>query len=125
MYFNKKNTTHVKICIKFIEILFIDYVSIYFCEMKIAVRVVIFVFFFFLSTPTIVSLIEKATDTSCFYSMTEEEVSQKEIKSEFIVDYSYPEINFFVQKKSKIHSSNDLRYESISSKIFITPPEKI
>ena len=93
--------------------------------MKIAVRVVIFVFFFFLSTPTIVSLIEKATDTSCFYSMTEEEVSQKEIKSEFIVDYSYPEINFFVQKKSKIHSSNDLRYDSISSKIFITPPEKI
>ena len=125
MYFNKKNTTQVKICIKFIEILFIDYVSIYFCEMKIAVRVVIFVFFFFLSTPTIVSLIEKATDTSCFYSMTEEEVSQKEIKSEFIVDYSYPEINFFVQKKSKIHSSNDLRYDSISSKIFITPPEKI
>ena len=93
--------------------------------MKIAVRLFIFVFFVFLSTPTIVSLIEKATDTSCFYSMNEEEVSQKEIKSEFIVDYSYPEIIFFIQKKSKIHSVNDLRHDSISSKIFIPPPEQV
>jgi len=93
--------------------------------MKIGVRIFIFVFFIFLSTPTIVSLIEKATNTSCFYSMTEEEVSQKEIKSEYIVDYSYPVINFFIQKNSKIHSVNILRHDSISSKIFIPPPDKV
>ena len=93
--------------------------------MKIAVSIFIFVFFIFLSTPTIVSLIEKATDTSCFYSMTEEEASQKEIKSEFIVDYSYPVINFFIQKNSKIHTVNVLRHDSISSKIFIPPPQQI
>ena len=93
--------------------------------MKIAVRIFIFVFFIFLSTPTIVSLIEKATDTSCFYSMTEEEVSQKEIKSEYIVDYSFPQINYFIQKNSKIHSINILRHDSISSKIFIPPPDQV
>jgi len=93
--------------------------------MKIGVRIFIFIFFIFLSTPTIVSLIEKATNTSCFYSMTEEEVSQKEIKSEYIVDYSYPVINFFIQKNSKIHSVNILRHDSISSKIFIPPPDKV
>ena len=71
------------------------------------------------------SLIEKATDTSCFYSMTEEEVSQKEIKSEYIVDYSYPVINLFIQKNSKIHSVNLLRHDSISSKIFIPPPDQV
>ena len=93
--------------------------------MKIAVRIFIFVFFIFLSTPTIVSLIEKAMDTSCFYSMTEEEVSQKEIKSEYIVDYSFPQINYFIQKNSKIHSINILRHDSISSKIFIPPPDQV
>jgi hypothetical protein len=93
--------------------------------MKIAVRIFIFVFFIFLSTPTIVSLIEKATDTSCFYSMTEEEVSQKEIKSQIIVHNSFPQINYFIQKNSKIHSINILRHDSISSKIFIPPPEQI
>ena len=93
--------------------------------MKIAVRIFIFVFFIFLSTPTIVSLIEKATDTSCFYSMTEEEVSQKEIKTQIIVYNSFPQINFYIQKNSKIHSINILRHDSISSKIFIPPPEQI
>ena len=71
------------------------------------------------------SLIEKAMDTSCFYSMTEEEVSQKEIKSEYIVDYSFPQINYFIQKNSKIHSINILRHDSISSKIFIPPPDQV
>ncbi len=93
--------------------------------MKIAVRIFIFVFFIFLSTPTIVSLIEKATDTSCFYSMTEEEVSQKEIKSQIIVQNSFPQINFSIQKNSKIHSVNVLRHDSISSKIFIPPPDQV
>ena len=93
--------------------------------MKIAVRIFIFVFFIFLSTPTIVSLIEKATDTSCFYSMTEEEVSQKEIKTQIIVYNSFPQINFYIQKNSKIHSINILRHDSISSKIFIPPPDQV
>ena len=93
--------------------------------MKIAVRIFIFVFFIFLSTPTIVSLIEKATDTSCFYSMTEEEVSQKEIKLQIIVYNSFPQINLYIQKNSKIHTVNVLRHDSISSKIFIPPPEQV
>ena len=93
--------------------------------MKIAVRIFIFVFFIFLSTPTIVSLIEKATDTSCFYSMTEEEVSQKEIKTQIIVYNSFPQINYSIQKNSKIHSVNILRHDSISSKIFIPPPDQV
>ena len=98
---------------------------IIFVNMKIAVKIVIFVFFIFLSTPTIVSLIEKASDTSCFYSLTEEEISQKEIKSDFLVDTQYPVIRILLINKIKIHSFNNLRHDSISSKIFIPPPQQI
>jgi hypothetical protein len=93
--------------------------------MKIAVRIFIFVFFIFLSTPTIVSLIEKATDTSCFYSMTEEEVSHKEIKSEYKFDSET--ILFFYQPQisNLIHSENLSKHDNISSSIFIPPPDLI
>lgn len=98
---------------------------IIFVTMKIAVKIVIFVFFIFLSTPTIVSLIEKATDTSCFYSLNEEEISQKEIKSDCLVDTQHPLITILLIRKIKIHSVNNLRHDSISSNIFIPPPQQI
>jgi len=98
---------------------------IIFVNMKIAVKIIIFIFFIFLSTPTIVSLIEKAIDTSCFYSLTEEEISQKEIKSDFLVDTQYPVIRILLINKIKIYSFNNLRHDSISSKIFIPPPQQI
>ena len=98
---------------------------IIFVTMKIAVKIVIFVFFIFLSTPTIVSLIEKSSDTSCFYSLNKEETSQEEIKSDLLVQTQHSVITFFLIKKIKIHSINNLRHDSISSNIFIPPPQQI
>ena len=91
--------------------------------MKLAVKFVIFIFLIFLSTPTIVSLIEKNTDTSIFYSMTEEEIFQKEVKSEFLVDMNHLDFSFFLINKIQIQSENAFFHDSISSKIFIPPPD--
>lgn len=41
--------------------------------MKSLVNVFLFIFIAFLSTPTLVGLIDKKADTSCFYTMCEEE----------------------------------------------------
>ena len=93
--------------------------------MKIIAQLLLFVFVSFLITPTIVSVIQKDADISAFYSFSEEEKAQKEIKAIInyeltpgIVDLSnlnyrsmFPEILF--------------KHDNISSKIFIPPPEQV
>ena len=93
--------------------------------MKIAVKIVIFVFFIFLSTPTIVSLIEKNTDISFFYSAAELEEINKDVKSEFKFDTF--SILFFSQPRmsSLILSENLSKHDNISSAIFIPPPDLV
>jgi len=93
--------------------------------MKIAVKLVLFVFFAFLSTPTIVSLIEENTDISIFYSSAELEDMQKEVKLEFKFDtFSFA---FFNQPKlsSLILSENLSKHDNISTSIFIPPPDLV
>lgn len=93
--------------------------------MKFAVKIVLIIFIAFLSTPTIVSLIEKKTDTSYFYSISEEEKTDTELKMEFTF-YSPFEILFFSKPiKSLILSVNSLRHDTISTSIFIPPPELV
>jgi hypothetical protein len=91
--------------------------------MKVATKLVLFVFFIFLSTPTIVSLIEKNTDISFFYSSAELEEMHKEIKSEFkfdtfsILTFKQPRIS------SLVLSENLSKHDNIFSSIFIPPPD--
>ncbi|WP_255512744.1 hypothetical protein [Flavobacterium sp. GT3R68] len=93
--------------------------------MKFAVKIMLFVFVIFLSTPTIVSLIEKSTDTSCFYSMSEDELSHKEIKAEFKFDSNYELINLSGFTSSLILSENLSKHDNIAGSIFIPPPDQV
>ena len=93
--------------------------------MKYLAQIVLVLFVAFLSTPTIVSIIEKKTDVSIFYSLTEEEIHKelKEVKAE-IKSYDYP-ITTIVLKKSKIVSENLSKHDKVASVIFSPPPEFI
>jgi hypothetical protein len=97
----------------------------YFCRMKFVVKLLLIVFITFLSTPTIVSVIKKSTDTSYFYGMSEEELTHKEIKAEFKFE---PAWNFnFIESKASgpILSENLSKHDNIASSIFIPPPEQV
>lgn len=82
-------------------------------------------FFIFLSTPTIVSLIEKNSDISFFYSSGEYDDVHKDVKLVFKLDtFSFL---FFNQPKSSsiVLSENLSKHDNISSSIFIPPPDFI
>lgn len=93
--------------------------------MKFAVKIVLVIFITFLSTPTIVSLIEKKNDTSFFYSMAEEEESHKDFKVEFIFHSPFELIVFSNPASKPILSKNLLKHDNLSASIFIPPPEQI
>lgn len=99
--------------------------NLYFCAMKFAVKIVLILFIAFLSMPTIVSVIKKSTDTSNFYSMSEEELTHKEVKAEFKFE---PALTItFIERKSTgpILSENLLKHDNIAASIFIPPPEQV
>lgn len=90
--------------------------------MKLAVYLFITLFLSFLSTPTIVSVINKACDTSYFYSMAEEELSHKAVKD---VKTQLHHSNTFKLAKlssSLIISENQLKHDNITPAIFSPPP---
>ena len=99
----------------------------YFCEMKLIARFILFVFVTFLTTPTIVTLIEKSTDVSMFYSFAEEENHKdlKEIKADFRLNFDYPIMEIMEHQNSKIISENQVRHDNIAEEIFIPPPELV
>lgn len=93
--------------------------------MKLIARCILFIFLAFLSTPTIVTLIEKNADVSVFYNFAEEENHKdiKEIKADLILSFDYPFIELNSIRDSKIISQNLLRHDKITEEIFIPPPE--
>ena len=93
--------------------------------MKYIASIFLMVFIAFLSTPTIVSLIEKNTDTSYFYSTSEEEQFHKEVKAELPVETVYTLAVFQTPTSSLILSENLSKHDNIASAIFIPPPEQV
>ena len=93
--------------------------------MKIIVKFLIVFFLTFLSTPTIVSLVEKKEAISFSYDNSESDEFQKELKTDFIFSYiTYPVFN--LKKKSiTILSENLNKHDTISKKIVIPPPDTI
>tara|TARA_R110000868_G_scaffold68390_8_gene202231 strand:+ start:147 stop:431 length:285 start_codon:yes stop_codon:yes gene_type:complete len=92
--------------------------------MKLIARLLLFLFIAFLSTPTIVRMIEKSCDTSVIFSMTEEEHAKKEFK---VFDY-YNELQDVsllsnYNKSSLILSENLSKHDKISASIFSPPPD--
>ena len=77
--------------------------------------------------PTIVTLIEKETDISAFYSFADEELQKevKEIKAEIKTNYNNELLNALNTAKTKIISENRSKHDAISEEIFSPPPELI
>jgi hypothetical protein len=93
--------------------------------MKFTVKIVIFIFFIFLSTPTIVSLIEKNNDSSIFHISAELEDIHKDVKLEFKFDtFSFAFFNL-PKMSSMVLSENLSKHDNISSSIFIPPPDLV
>ncbi|WP_298225092.1 hypothetical protein [Flavobacterium sp.] len=93
--------------------------------MKLIAKLFLIVFIAFLATPTIVSVIKKSTDTSYFYSSSEEELVHKEVKAELKLEPTYALILFQTTTSSLIHSENLSKHDNIASTIFIPPPEQV
>ena len=93
--------------------------------MKFLSRLLVIVFIAFLSTPTVVTLIEKSTDTSLFYSFAEEEIHKelKEIKADIKQHFDYPFLDLQINKNTAIISENLSRHDNVASEIFSPPPE--
>ena len=92
--------------------------------MKSVARILMVLFISFLSTPTVVTLIEKNTDVSLFYSFSEEEI-HKEIKADIKQIFDYPFLKSKIIKKSKIVSENISHHDNVAEEIFSPPPELV
>lgn len=94
--------------------------------MKFIAKILLFIFIAFLSTPTIVSVIEKSSDTSLFFNCSEEEHSLKELKvAIYLAEFNH-EFIFPVHVVSKeIISENIVKLDNISPSIFVPPPNSI
>ncbi|HTG65364.1 MAG TPA: hypothetical protein VL859_03205 [Flavobacterium sp.] len=93
--------------------------------MRLIARFFLFIFITFLSTPTIVKLIEESTDISIFYSISEEEHVKKEVKNLVFIDAVT--VTFVLERKlvsSLIHSENLSKHDNVSKSIFTPPPDR-
>ena len=95
--------------------------------MKLIAKIILFVFVTFLTTPTIVTLIEQNTDISMFYSFAEEENHKdlKEIKADLRQTLDYQFLDTFGRQNSIIIFENLTRHDNIAEEIFIPPPDTI
>ncbi len=93
--------------------------------MKFFARLLIMTFITFLSTPTVITLIEKNSDISLFYSFAEEEIHKelKEVKAEVKQQFDYPFLELKIPKNTAIISENLSRHDNVSSEIISPPPE--
>ena len=93
--------------------------------MKIIAQLLLFVFVSFLITPAIICVIEKDADVSAFYSFSEEEKTQKEIKAIINFDVTSTSVDLSQLNSELIFTENLSKHDKISSKIFIPPPEQV
>lgn len=89
------------------------------------VHIVMLLFALFLATPTVITLIEKNSDTSYFFTLTEEEQNAlqeiKEVKAEF----KMPVFHFdfaTVDLQSTRFAELQLRHDAVTPSIFAPPP---
>lgn len=97
--------------------------------MKLLVNIFLFVFISFLSTPTLIGMVDKDADTSYFYTMCEEEENHapfNEIKSVPITNYSV--VNFSTIQLAKINiliNLNLIAFDNLAHQIFSPPPNLV
>lgn len=92
--------------------------------MRFLSSLVLVVFIAFLSTPTIVSMIEESVDTTIFYSLSEEEQAHKDAKSVFKFEAGSMLFDLAQSVSGLILSENLSKHDNVSSSIFIPPPNQ-
>jgi hypothetical protein len=91
--------------------------------MKLIARILLFIFIAFLSTPTIVTVIKKSSNTTVAFSFSEEEQAHKELKAAVYTAIFQHELVIPVFNESKIIlSGNIVKLDNISPSIFAPPP---
>lgn len=93
--------------------------------MKFLVNIVLFIFITFLSTPTLVGMIDDKVDTSYFYSMCEEEENYapfNEIKSIPSNHYSLLNIDLEESNTFDVSTKHDVAFLNLAHQIFSPPP---
>ena len=95
--------------------------------MKFTASIILILFVTFLSTPTVVSLIQKSSDISMFFSFAEEEIHKelKEVKAEIKQSFDYPFSDTTIKENLTIISENLSKHDNVSEEIFSPPPELI
>lgn len=92
--------------------------------MRFASIIFSILFIAFLSTPTLVTLIEKKNDVSMFYNFAEEEIHKdiKVFKEVSRQNYARPSSDLNGSLKGKIIYENLSRHDKVTGKIFSPPP---
>ena len=93
--------------------------------MKLISKILFLIFFTFLVTPAIVTVIEKSADISVFYSMSEEEHVHKDMKTFFYSDNSSVVLISTELSSGAVLSENLSKHDNIASSIFIPPPDQV
>jgi hypothetical protein len=94
--------------------------------MKTTTKLFLIIFIAFLSTQTIVRLLEKNSDISIINDFSDEDQSIKDLKIEFnFVETFNLQTSNFKKTTSKIFSKSKFRLEMTFSKIFIPPPKLV
>jgi hypothetical protein len=97
--------------------------------MKLLVNIVLFIFITFLSTPTLIGMLDEEADTSYFYNMCEEEENHapfNEIKTvptanDSVVHFAFGELTKF----SVLIEQDLLSFDNLAHQIFSPPPNLI
>jgi hypothetical protein len=94
--------------------------------MKFLSTVFLFLFLAFLATPTLIAMVDKKADTSCFYTMCEEEENHSlfnEIKTVQTTNYSVIHFSFGELAKLNVLVEHDLlSFDNLAHQIFSPPP---
>lgn len=93
--------------------------------MKLLISFIVFLFIAFLSIPTIVGMMDENADTSCFYSMCEEEendVSYNDMNWIPLNPYTFLNVELEETHSISICKGLLLPYFNLAHQIFAPPP---
>jgi hypothetical protein len=94
--------------------------------MKIISRFYLILFIAFLTTPTIVTLVEKSCDTSFFFSLSEEEHAKHGVKFFVTPSFSEPRLTQITGDQSSLILSENLsKHDKIATSVFSPPPNLV
>jgi len=93
--------------------------------MKLIINIVLFLFIFFLVTPTIVGMVDDDVDISCFYNLAEEEETNptiQEVKILPVIQYTFLNFLTFEKLKFNVNLNHLFNNDNLAHKIFSPPP---